>query len=460
MLFIVNCYLCCMEKRSFERVALTFIEDNRLLHKHDSVLVALSGGADSVALLSVLIKLGYKCEAAHCNFRLRGDESERDRDFVAKLCDNLGVRCHVKEFDVPGYMSQHRVSLEMACRELRYEWFEQLRQQLGCGYIAVAHHRDDNIETFFINLLRGGGITGLSGIKPVNGRIIRPLLPLSKDEILQYIESEGLEYVTDSTNLESDFTRNKIRNKILPAIVGLFPDAMQSMSMSIRNLAGAEKIFREAVGEIQYRISEKCGDGSVLFSLNGIAVTADPQTALHELLSPYGFNSVQTSDMWNAIQMNSVGAVFYSPENMVEIGREYLSLFPIEKMNDRREFKFRFDDMSGLPLHFEIHEVGNSPDFKFGKDRNVAYFDSAIKNEELLLRHWKDGDSFRPFGMRGKKKLSDFFNDNKFSLLEKKKVWLLCHDNEILWIVGHRAVTSEFDVSAASEGIIVLSAGG
>lgn len=211
---------------AFEEKTLRYIHRHMPAVANGKILAAVSGGADSVALLRVLAALGCNCIAAHCNFHLRGDEADRDEAFVRKLCHDIDIELRCTDFDVEAYKKSHGVSTEMACRELRYDWFERQRAALGCSVIAVAHHRDDNIETFFLNLVRGSGITGLAGIKPCNGKIVRPLLGSSRDEIINYLKTLGQDYVTDSTNLENDYARNKIRNVMLPEISRLFPSAM------------------------------------------------------------------------------------------------------------------------------------------------------------------------------------------------------------------------------------------
>ena len=215
-----------------------FISAHGLFTPDDRVLVTLSGGADSVALLHVLLELGYDCVAAHCNFHLRGEESMRDERFVRALCDKLGVQATFVDFDVDSYVSERKVSVEMACRELRYRWFEQMRRQFGCRVIAVAHHADDSAETFFLNLMRGTGLAGLAGIKPRNGVIVRPMLCVGRQDVEAYLAQLQQDYVTDSTNLESEYRRNKIRNIVLPALRKCFPGSDAALSATMANLSG------------------------------------------------------------------------------------------------------------------------------------------------------------------------------------------------------------------------------
>ena len=234
-----------------------FIEEKSLFFQKDKILVALSGGADSVALLRVLLALGYTCEAAHCNFHLRGKESDRDENFVRGLCNELNILLHVVHFDTQTYATKHRISIEMAAREMRYEWFEKLRQECDASVIAVAHHRDDSVETFLLNLIRGTGINGLKGIAPLNGHIVRPLLNVSRQDILQYLEHLHQDYVTDSTNLQDEYMRNKIRLNILPLLGELNPSVSESIAETANRLAETSLVYNKEMAEAKNQSYKK-----------------------------------------------------------------------------------------------------------------------------------------------------------------------------------------------------------
>ena len=222
-----------------------FIEEKKLFNLQDKILVALSGGADSVALLRVLQSLGYICECAHCNFHLRGLESDRDETFVRQLCEKQRILLHVTHFDTSAYAKDHHLSIEMAARELRYEWFEHIRKEIGASVIAVAHHRDDSVETFLLNLMRGAGINGLRGIPVKNGKIVRPLLSVSREDILDYLQAIHQEYVTDSTNLEDEYMRNKIRLNILPAMKEVNPSIMETIQETTFRFSEISNIYQQ-----------------------------------------------------------------------------------------------------------------------------------------------------------------------------------------------------------------------
>lgn len=437
---------------AFEEKTLRYIHRHMPAVASGKILTAVSGGADSVALLRVLAALGCNCIAAHCNFHLRGDEADRDEAFVRKLCHDLGIELRCTDFDVDAYKKSHGVSTEMACRELRYEWFERQRAALGCSVIAVAHHRDDNIETFFLNLVRGSGITGLAGIKPCNGKIVRPLLGSSRDEIINYLETLGQDYVTDSTNLENDYARNKIRNVLLPEISRLFPSAMAGIELTLDNLQGDYAVWSGAVEAFKRDAVEACGHGQIKIDRRKLAASADPATLLNALLSRYGFNGEQTKAIASA---SRVGAVFESKEYVAEVGRNDISVFSPGSFNNAETYALsdagRIEKEKGILIEI----VDNSPEFEFDRSGKTAYFDADATGDRLTVRHWRQGDRFRPFGMKGTKKLSDYFNDRKFSLMQKLSTPIVEMQERIVWIAGERAA-DDFRVTPSSRRILTM----
>lgn len=437
---------------AFEEKTLRYIHRHMPAVANGKILTAVSGGADSVALLRVLAALGCNCIAAHCNFHLRGDEADRDEAFVRKLCHDIDIELRCTDFDVEAYKKSHGVSTEMACRELRYEWFERQRAALGCSVIAVAHHRDDNIETFFLNLVRGSGITGLAGIKPCNGKIVRPLLGSSRDEILNYLETLGQDYVTDSTNLENDYARNKIRNVLLPEISRLFPSAMAGIELTLDNLQGDYAVWSGAVEAFKHDAVEACGHGQIKIDRRKLAASADPATLLNALLSRYGFNGEQTKAIASA---SRVGAVFESKEYVAEVGRNDISVFSPGSFNNAETYALsdagRIEKEKGILIEI----VDNSPEFEFDRSGKTAYFDADATGDRLTVRHWRQGDRFRPFGMKGTKKLSDYFNDRKFSLMQKLSTPIVEMQGRIVWIAGERAA-DDFRVTPSSRRILTM----
>ncbi len=415
------------------------------------VLVALSGGADSVALLDVLVALDYECVVAHCNFHLRGEESNRDCAYAVALADSIGIKIYVKDFDVPEYEKSHGVSTEMACRELRYKWFEELRIETKSDIIAVAHHRDDNIETFFLNLLRGTGITGLTGMAYINGHIVRPMLDCTRAEIEQYLSDRHINYVIDSTNLQNDFKRNKLRNVILPIIESHFPGACDAITMTISNLRENEAIYRCHITEIIKRYK----DNSAIDISALIANEANVETLLFEILKPYGFNFTHVQDIITSKERS--GKRFYAESYEALLDRGRLMLSKNIQSNEDEEYTIELEQSIYKPINLNISIVENHKDLTFKTDANSVFFDAEILSDdaEFKLRHWQKGDRFAPFGMGGTKKLSDIFSDAKLSLDAKSKIWLLTRNNEIIWIIGLRA-SRHFSVKETTKRVLQI----
>ncbi|MBQ9073508.1 MAG: tRNA lysidine(34) synthetase TilS [Muribaculaceae bacterium] len=427
------------------------INSHKLLHENARVIVTLSGGADSVALLSVLVSLGYDCIAAHCNFHLRGNESDRDCSHAIAVAERLGVKCHVKDFDVPAYENEHGVSTEMACRELRYKWFEELRKELDAEAIAVAHHQDDNIETFFLNLLRGTGIAGLTGMSPRNGFIIRPMLDCTRLEVERYLGECGLEYVTDSTNLQNDFSRNRLRNIILPAISENFPDASKTIASTIGALRENEAIYRRYVesADKQYRH----GDNIDLSAL--IANEPNSTTMLFELIRPYGFNYTQAGNIIEAARQS--GKQFFAEDYTALINRDSLLISHNAQSDSEHEYIIDLNHDVDKPIALSV-TISDTCDMSMATGTGAIALDADVLkgNPCFKLRHWQKGDRLAPFGMRGTKKLSDIFSDAKLSRNEKSKVWVLTRNDEILGVVGLRA-SRHFPVSPNTKQVVILT---
>ena len=281
-----------MNKKKIEQ----YIDQEKLFTREDKILVTLSGGADSVALLRLLLDMGYTCEAAHCNFHLRGDESVRDEMFVRELCLQLVVPLHVQHFQTMEEAEKRHISIEMAARELRYAWFEQLRLQQGADVIAVAHHKDDSVETLLLNLIRGTGINGLLGIRPKNGNIVRPLLCLDRKEITEYLQEIGQSYVTDSTNLQDEYTRNKIRLNLLPLMQEINPSVKESLLRTSEHLNDAALLYKKGIEEGKQKVQTEQG-----ILISALLQEPAPETLLFEILSPLGFNSAQIKDIFTSL---------------------------------------------------------------------------------------------------------------------------------------------------------------
>lgn len=399
------------------------------------LLVGLSGGADSVALLSILTSLGYRCEACHCNFQLRGEESLRDSRFAREVATELGVAFREVTFDTMAYAAANKVSVEMACRELRYAWFEQQRRESGAAYVAVAHHRDDSIETMLLNLIRGTGITGLTGIQPVNGTIIRPLLSLSRAEIESYLFDSHLSYVVDSTNRETLYTRNKIRLQLLPLMQSINPSVYDSLSHTADYLREVEAVFRAAVDGYKQHLLRTCDDG-LHIDIEQLRTLPGARTLLFEIIRDYGFHSSQLDDIWASLDAPS-GRFFDAPVYRLLKDRTDFVLYPHRPEKVVRLIEYgTFVVDHPVKLTLTLHDAAG---YQIPRRPDTACFDAGLLPFPLLLRTWREGDKFRPFGMKGRQKLSDYFNNHKYTLSRKQSTWLLCAGDEIVWIVGERS---------------------
>ena len=404
-----------------------FIDSHQLLERTDLHLVGLSGGADSVALLLILRELGYIVEAAHCNFRLRGEESDRDETFVKELCSRLGIPLHLIHFDTKSYAELHQVSIEMAARDLRYGYFRELCKDIRAADVCIAHHRDDAVETLLMNLLRGAGIHGLTGIRPKNGIVRRPLLCINRQEILDYLESIGQAYVTDSTNLEADVLRNKVRLRVLPLLEEIAPGAIANIDKTANYLREAEKVYNEEIENekilLMYNKYHKSISVPSLSSL------------LHEWLSPLGFNSTQTEQIVGC--MNQTGREFHSATHTLVVDREFLELAPIKEpikpLKIPEPGTYRYEDQTAFK--FEI-----ATDTTVSRDDYVATLDADKVQFPLTVRLVQQGDRFAPFGMkRGTKLVSDYMTDQKLSILEKRHQKVVTDaTGAIVWVIGLR----------------------
>ncbi|MEG1685580.1 MAG: tRNA lysidine(34) synthetase TilS, partial [Bacteroides sp.] len=304
----------------FNDVIARYIERETLFTLKDKVLVALSGGADSVALFRSLLALGYECEAAHCNFHLRGEESDRDENFVRMLCGEFHVPLHLVHFDTLIYADEHHLSVEMAARELRYDWFELMRKQTNSAVVAVAHHRDDSVETFLLNLMRGTGINGLKGIRSQNGFIVRPLLDVDRESILCYLSDLHQPYITDSTNLQDEYTRNKIRLNLIPLMETINPSVKESISAVASRLSEAALIYNKGIEDGKIRVMDKEG---IVIDL--LLCEPSPKALLFEILHPLGFNASQLNDVYCSLRGQS-GKRFLSKEWSLIKDRTHLLL--------------------------------------------------------------------------------------------------------------------------------------
>ena len=411
------------------------------------VLVALSGGADSVALLRALLEAGCHCHAAHCNFHLRGDESMRDEQFVRDLCTILGVPLTVKDFDVAAWQRAHGGSVEMACRDLRYAWFEQERERQRCSVIAVAHHADDQIETFFLNLLRGTGVKGLTGMERFSGNIWRPLLAVSRQDILDYLSEIGQDYVTDSTNAQNDYRRNRLRNIVLPIIEQQFPHGSERILDTIGNLKQDHELLttlvQDAIPDAQH------------INIQRLLCHPNAPTLLYHRLRHLGFNRSQCEQAIEAAQSGHSGRQYTVPGHIMHVNRQSIDVEPIDKTTGIKiPIDLTANVLSPIRIDISRNNAPFSPRMCDGKNK-VAFSVKLLDCQHIVLRHWQRGDRMRPYGLNGSKLVSDLFADLKFDHAAKRDTWLLEADGEILWVIGYRA-SAHYTVERESQDYLLL----
>ena len=415
-----------------------FVEKENLISSNGRTLLAVSGGVDSVVMCHLFKKAGFDFGIAHCNFKLRGDESDDDAEFVKALSEELEVSYFETSFDTETYASQNKISIQEAARNLRYDWFEKIRSENGFDHIATAHHIDDSLETVLYNFTKGCGIRGLHGILPKKEKIIRPLLFASKKEILEFTEKQNIEYREDASNASHKYARNAIRHQVIPELEKINPSLSKTSAENIQRLRETEQLFNYAIELFKKEVTET-KQGNFLIYVQKLLRTPAPATLLYEFLRPYGFNNDQAQQMLQSIE-NQSGAMFYSKTHEALLDR-FLFIVKNNEKPVQTEFLIRKSDTSlkagNQDFSFEI--INDEPDI-FPTEKNTAQFDCFQLTFPLRMRRWKEGDSFYPLGMKGKrKKISDLFTDEKISRFDKEQTWILeTSQGRICWVVGLR----------------------
>lgn len=431
-----------------------FIEKNKLFSSSEKILLTVSGGIDSVTMAVLFQRAGYKFGIAHCNFGLRGEESDNDQKFVKKIASQMDVPFFTVNFHTLEYAKKEKISIQMAARQLRYEWFEKIRQQEGFQYIATAHHLDDQTETFFINLIRGTGITGLHGILPKKDKIIRPLLCFYRSEIEKFITENNISFRNDSSNDEDHYLRNRLRHHILPELQQMKPGAKEAINQTIFYLRKVEVIYKDIIEKEIYKISINKND-YIVINKNDLLLFSSPEILLGELLVQYGFTKQISKEIYVALN-GQPGKQFFSATHRLVCDRDTLI---VTKNKEKQEDKWEIlkgKSFIELPIHLKLELLDNIQKVKFKADHRIAYFDYDKLIFPLQLRKWKQGDFFYPFGMKGKKKISDYFIDNKIPLPEKENILLLISDNQVIWVVGYRS-DNRFKVGKTTNKILQIS---
>jgi tRNA(Ile)-lysidine synthase len=430
-----------------------FIRDNHLIRKSDKTLLTVSGGIDSVVMLDLFIKAGYRCGIAHCNFGLRGTESDEDEDFVRQLAYQYGIKFYFRRFDTEEYSEDQGISIQMAARKLRYDWFEKIRREQSFDLVATAHNQDDVLETFFINLSRGSGIRGLTGIKAVSGRIIRPMLFAPRTLIATYAKENSISFREDSTNASDKYIRNKIRHKILPLFEEINPSFRPVLMETIQKLRDAEAIYSDEINLRRNEIVQE-KEGIITISLDRIRDIPQRKTYLFEFLSEFHFTSRQISDIDESVNAAS-GKQFFSTTHRLVKDRSEMIITPIEDEVYRKFYVPEGTDRLFEPIHLEFIVIEKTPGFHIPPDPNIACLDYDLLAFPLLIRKWQSGDWFLPLGMKHRKKLSDFLVDQKISIVEKENQWLMLNNEDIIWVINQR-IDERYKIGARTKQILMI----
>ena len=438
-------------KQAFE----SYIAKHHLLQAHHSVLLAVSGGADSMVMLDLFSQQPYSFAIAHCNFQLRGKDSEEDENMVLQYAQAHNIPVFHTRFNTTAYCQSNGISIEMGARELRYRWFEQICNTHHFDYIATAHHMDDSIETFFLNAIRKTGISGLHGILPVSGKIIHPMLFCTKKDIIAYADKHHIPYREDSTNKEDDVQRNFIRLNIIPLFERLRPDFKQNLNATTQILQQQEMIYRQHISAIKSRIMH-ADKGSCSIDIATLTSYQPIATYLYECIHEFGFNISQTEDIISVLNQKEEKQ-FLSPTHTLTKTRTTLLINPLENNNINNNpivYIENLQQLNAAGILSEICDYNNG--FQFQNDPHTAYFDWDKISFPLIIRTWAAGDYFYPVRGRGKKKLSDFFTNIKLGGKEKQQIRLLTNaDNDIIWIIAHRS-DNRYAVTKNTKKVLIL----
>ena len=428
-----------------------FVSQNQLFDHSHSLLAAVSGGADSVVMLHLLAQCRLKVAVAHCNFQLRGADADGDEEFVRQVADKYQMPFFSIRFNTLAYADEHRMSVEMAARELRYNWFAQLAAEHQFDRILTAHHLNDNIETLLLNLTRGTGINGLTGIAAINGNIARPLLFATRAQIEEYAHLNNLAFRTDCTNLSDDYQRNIIRHRIVPVLKELNPAFEERMSKNFKHISQAADIYNWYVAKVMAEVMQTNGS-QVIIDTEKLMQQSFGEAVLYECIKPFGFNSSQTEAIMKTIGQKS-GSTFQSTTHRLLVDRSQIIIEPIENSDFQTIEIDSPRNIDSLGLTMRIVPIA---DFELDKRPNVACLDLDKLQFPLTIRHWQHGDFFYPFGMTKAQKLSDFFVNNKVNVFDKERVMVLTSGEKITWIIGYRS-DNRFKISDKTQRVLVLS---
>ena len=430
----------------------TYNQKNDLFKQSDNILLAVSGGKDSMTMLHLFNACNLNFVVAHCNFNLRGAESDADEELVKSVCKKHKITFHSTRFNTKAYAKENGISRQMAARELRYNWFEELSEENGYQYIATAHHKNDVAETMLINLAKGTGLSGLHGIKNKSGKVIRPLLDFSKEEIEVYVQKNNVAYREDKSNSDNKYTRNAIRLDVIPLLEKINPNAIESLVQTANYINEAEQIVEEKV-EDEFKYCTDFKDNKIYFDITKLKSLTALATQLYYFIKPYGFNAADVEDIMQSFEEQS-GKQFMSKTHIIVKDRDCLILQEItENISD----EITVNTLQELEQRLICKATKYAAKgYKPRKSPQYANLDYDKIKFPLTIRNWKEGDSFQPFGMKGKKKLSDFFIDNKVDVITKNQTKILTQNDKIIWVVGFR-IDDNFKITETTQNVLLIN---
>ena len=432
-----------------------FISENNLLNSGDKILLAVSGGIDSMVMAHLFHQQKYNIGIAHCNFSLRGGESDKDEELVHQFAFENNIPFYTIRFETKKFAKDNKLSIQMAARELRYKWFEEIRNEAGFDSIAVAHNLNDNIETLLINLTRGTGLAGLTGMKPVSNRVIRPLLFATRSDIISYSDQRNVAFREDNSNADTKYIRNKIRHLIVPVLKEINPSIETTLNEAAERFSGFNEIVTEYIDSLRESIREEKEELST-FNINLLKKYLHNKAVLYELFKPYGITGALLTDLMKIIGGKSGGQVITDTHRIIKNRKELI--ISAEKKQIEKSFTIEnIDDFSTFPGISTAKFVTINPTFEIPYESYIACLDSQKVAFPLTIRKWKVGDYFYPLGMRQKKKLSDYFIDNKYSIFDKENIYILESGGKIAWIIGDR-IDDRFKITNSTKtGLLIKS---
>ena len=434
-----------------------FNSENNLLKPGDKILLAVSGGIDSMVMAHLFLHLGNKTAIAHCNFSLRGDDSDNDEKLVKEYAVKHSIPFFTTRFRTKEFAREKGLSIQMAARELRYSWFEEVRIKNGFDSIAVAHNLNDNIETLLLNMVRGTGLTGMTGMKPVTNHIIRPLLFATRDEITEYCLKNKIIYREDKSNSDTKYTRNKIRHLIIPVLKEINPSVESTLNETAKRFAGINEILSEYISGVRKTVSEN-SNTCTIFNISLLKDYLHNSTILFELFRPFGMNNSQSNDLRKVIKGKTGGYILTPTHRILKNRQEII----VSEKHTIEETLYTIKNLTGLrkvPVFAAASYITIDDSFKIPADLLIACIDSEKLSFPLVIRKWKSGDHFYPLGMKQQKKLSDYFVDNKYSKIDKEEILILESEGNIVWIIGDR-LDNRCRITKSTKKVLVIKAQG